>query len=71
MVMATYSFLKSEENFGAVVYLWSHWDNFQVLVKELAESPGAYATAGTTVVAVAAIGSTFAAVTIRVLDREG
>lgn len=47
------------------------WDELQVLVKELTKSPSAYATAGTTAVAGAAIGSSIAAGSVTVLGSHG
>lgn len=47
------------------------WDELQVLVKELTKSPAAYATAGTTAVAGAAIGSSLAAGSVTVLGSHG
>jgi hypothetical protein len=47
------------------------WDELQMLVKELAKAPSAYATAGTTAAAGAAIGSTLAAGSVTVLGSHG
>lgn len=49
----------------------ANYDELQILVKELAKSPSAYATAGTSVIAGATIGSTLAAGTVSVLGSQG
>lgn len=54
----------------ATAIIATNWDELQALVKELAKSPSAYATAGTTAAAGAAIGSSLAVGSITVLGSH-